>query len=289
MYRHRPSPAGSSIMRLMRDTAFASGDVPSGGSEPLSWPCFQERRPRKWPSASPSAATEAALVRAAGIEPALCCQKRVLRRRRWAMPSISGCLPMRYYALKTLGFSGRRARVGPPAIRQGPIARRTYVAPGIGPSEGGPMPKIKLTKTVVDGARPEAKDYEIRDTVTPRIPAEGHAVRTSDLHAGLHRRERPAAKACDRPLRRTDRGAGPRHCTDWLADVRRGTDPSADRAAARAAPTVKELCQSFISDYSLPRNKPSTSAATASTSTPTSSRSWDISRCRTRHAATSHD
>jgi hypothetical protein len=29
------------------------------------------------------------------------------------------------------------------------------------------MPKIKLTKTVVDGARPEAKDYEIRDAVTP--------------------------------------------------------------------------------------------------------------------------
>ena len=45
---------------------------------------------------------------------------------------------------------------------------------------------------------------------------------------------------------------------DWLADVRRGSDPSADRAAARAAPTVKELCQRFLSDYSLPRNKPST-------------------------------
>lgn len=83
------------------------------------------------------------------------------------MPNISGCLPLRYYALKTLGFWGHGAKVGPPAIRQGPISRRTYAAPGIGPSGGGPMPKIKLTKTVVDSAKPEAKDYEIRDTAAP--------------------------------------------------------------------------------------------------------------------------
>jgi SulP family sulfate permease len=37
---------------------------------------------------------------------------------------------------------------------------------GIGPSEGGQMPRIELAKTVVDGARPEAKDQEVRDTVS---------------------------------------------------------------------------------------------------------------------------
>jgi hypothetical protein len=44
---------------------------------------------------------------------------------------------------------------------------------------------------------------------------------------------------------------------DWLAEVRRGQDPSALKAAARQAPTVKELCVRFIKDYSKTRNKPS--------------------------------
>src|SRR5690606_7190239 len=45
---------------------------------------------------------------------------------------------------------------------------------------------------------------------------------------------------------------------DWLAEVRRGVDPSAERAAARQAPTVKELFDQFMTDYSESRNKPST-------------------------------
>ncbi|WP_425292933.1 hypothetical protein [Kaistia soli] len=44
---------------------------------------------------------------------------------------------------------------------------------------------------------------------------------------------------------------------DWLAEVRRGVDPSAERATARQAPTVKELFDRFITDYSESRNKPS--------------------------------
>ncbi|MFO7074004.1 integrase, partial [Pseudomonas aeruginosa] len=34
--------------------------------------------------------------------------------------------------------------------------------------------------------------------------------------------------------------------------------PAADKAEARKAPTVKELCVSFMEDYSKQRNKPST-------------------------------
>ena len=45
---------------------------------------------------------------------------------------------------------------------------------------------------------------------------------------------------------------------EWLALVRRGGDPAADKAAARKAPTVKELCVKFMEDYSKVRNKPST-------------------------------
>jgi integrase len=43
-----------------------------------------------------------------------------------------------------------------------------------------------------------------------------------------------------------------------LADVRKGKDPGAEKSAARRAPTVKELFERFIADYSEPRNKPST-------------------------------
>src|SRR5690606_41278375 len=45
---------------------------------------------------------------------------------------------------------------------------------------------------------------------------------------------------------------------DWLADIRKGHDPSAEKAAARRALTVKELCKQFIEEYSTQRNKPST-------------------------------
>jgi len=45
---------------------------------------------------------------------------------------------------------------------------------------------------------------------------------------------------------------------DWLTDVRKGKDPSAEKSDARRAPTVKELFDRFITDYSEPSNKPST-------------------------------
>jgi len=45
---------------------------------------------------------------------------------------------------------------------------------------------------------------------------------------------------------------------DWLADVRKGKDPSAEKTAARNAPSVKELCAKFIEDYSKPKNRPRT-------------------------------
>ena len=44
----------------------------------------------------------------------------------------------------------------------------------------------------------------------------------------------------------------------WLADVRRGKDPSAEKTAVRAAPSVEELCTKFIEDYSKPKDRPRT-------------------------------
>lgn len=45
---------------------------------------------------------------------------------------------------------------------------------------------------------------------------------------------------------------------EWLAEVRKGGDPSAAKNAARKAPTMKEFCHTFMEDYSNQRNKPST-------------------------------
>jgi len=45
---------------------------------------------------------------------------------------------------------------------------------------------------------------------------------------------------------------------EWLAQVRRGGDPGADKAEARKAPTDEELCKKFMEDHSKKRNKPST-------------------------------
>ena len=45
---------------------------------------------------------------------------------------------------------------------------------------------------------------------------------------------------------------------EWLAEVRKGGDPSAAKNAARKAPTMKEFCHTFMEDYSKQRNKSST-------------------------------
>jgi len=38
--------------------------------------------------------------------------------------------------------------------------------------------------------------------------------------------------------------------------VRKGKDPSVEKATARDAPSMKDLCAKFIEDYSTPKNRP---------------------------------
>jgi integrase len=45
---------------------------------------------------------------------------------------------------------------------------------------------------------------------------------------------------------------------EWLTQIRRGQDPSAAKAATRKAPTVRDLAERFIEEYSKTRNKPRT-------------------------------
>ena len=120
------------------------------------------------------------------------------------------------------------------------------------------MPKIKLTKTAADAATAGKEPYELRDANIPgfllKITPTGRKIFMVAYVAANGQRRKPAIGRFGEITVEQARSIA----QDWLADVRRGNDPSAERAAARRAPTVKELFDRFIDDYSESRNKPST-------------------------------
>ena len=134
------------------------------------------------------------------------------------------------------------------------------------------MPRLKLTKTAAESAAPDAKEYELRDTVTPgfllKVTPTGRKMFMVAYTAANGQRRKPAIGRFGEITVEQARTIA----QNWLAQARRGGDPSAERSAARQAPIMKELCARFLSDYSVPRNKPSTVKGIGSTSTPTSSR-----------------
>lgn len=120
------------------------------------------------------------------------------------------------------------------------------------------MPKLKLTKTVVDAAQKEEEPYELRDTVIPgfllKVTPTGRKIFMLAYVANNGQRRKPAIGQFGEITVEQARSIA----QDWLADVRKGKDPSAEKSAARQAPTVKQLFEQFITDYSESRNKPST-------------------------------
>ena len=120
------------------------------------------------------------------------------------------------------------------------------------------MPKIKLTKTAVDAATPKERDYELRDTIIPgflvKVTPTGRKIFMINYVSSNGQRRKPAIGRYGEITVEQARGIA----QDWLAEVRRGGDPSAERTASRQAPTVKELFERFMTDYSEVQNKPST-------------------------------
>ena len=120
------------------------------------------------------------------------------------------------------------------------------------------MPKLKLTKTIVDAAQKEEEPYELRDTVIPgfllKVTPTGRKIFMLAYVANNGQRRKPAIGQFGEITVEQARSIA----QDWLADVRKGKDPSAEKSAARQAATVKELFERFIADYSESRNKPST-------------------------------
>lgn len=120
------------------------------------------------------------------------------------------------------------------------------------------MAKIKLTKSVVDAATFRAKGYELRDTVVPgfllKVTPAGRRVFMVQYRTNAGERRKPAIGRFGELTVEQARSLA----QDWLADVRKGKDPSAEKKAARDASSVKELCTKFMEDYSKPNNRPRT-------------------------------
>jgi len=120
------------------------------------------------------------------------------------------------------------------------------------------MAILKLTKTVVETAASSGKDYELRDTIVPgfvcKVTGKGKKIFVLQYRTNAGERRKPTIGRFGELTVDQAREIA----RDWLADIRKGHDPSAAKAAARRALTVKELCKQFIEDYSTPHNKPST-------------------------------
>ena len=122
------------------------------------------------------------------------------------------------------------------------------------------MAKIKLTKSAVDAAQPQAEAVELRDTLVPgflcKITPAGRKVFMLQDRTNAGERRKPSLGLYGELTVEQARSLA----QEWLAQVRRGGDPAAEKAEARQAPTVKELCTKFMEDYSKKRNKLSTQA-----------------------------
>ena len=120
------------------------------------------------------------------------------------------------------------------------------------------MPSIKLTKTAVETAKPERRDYELRDTLTPgflcKVTPAGRKVFMLAYRTPTGERRKPSLGTFGQLTVEQAR----KLAQDHLAAVRGGADPSQERQAARGAPTVKELSERFMAEHSEARNKPST-------------------------------
>jgi len=94
------------------------------------------------------------------------------------------------------------------------------------------MAKIKLTKTAVDAATFGAKEYELRDTVVPgfllKVTRAGRKIFMVQYRTNAGERRKPAIGRFGELTVEQARAIA----QDWLADVRKGKDPSAEKTTA---------------------------------------------------------
>lgn len=147
------------------------------------------------------------------------------------------------------------------------------------------MAKIKLTKSVVDAAQAKTCDVELRDTIVPgflcKVTPTGRKVFMLQYRTNSGVRRKPALGQFGELTVEQARSLA----QDWLSEVRRGGDPGHDKAEARKAPTVKELCGRFMTDHPSCTTSRARRPATSTRSTASSSR-LSAARRLTRSRAT---
>lgn len=121
----------------------------------------------------------------------------------------------------------------------------------------------RLTKRLVDAAQPRSEEYLIWDD---EISGFGLRVMPSGRKTFLLKYRVGGGRSAT--MRKPTIGVYGTVTPDeartiakkWMAEIINGGDPSGERKSSRLAPTVSNLLDRFLSEYSLPRNQPSTYA-----------------------------
>ncbi len=108
------------------------------------------------------------------------------------------------------------------------------------------MAKIKLTKNVVDAAKPQGNDIELRDTLVPgflcKITPTGRKVFMLQYRTNSGVRRKPSLGQFGELTVEQARMLA----QDWMAEIRRGGDPGGHKAdASQGHPPGSSFCSRF--------------------------------------------
>lgn len=118
-----------------------------------------------------------------------------------------------------------------------------------------PSRKTKLTKTVVDNAQPESKEYMLWDSELSgfgvRVRPTGRKVFTVRYRNSSFRQRRATLGY----LGQTTLHLAREEARQILARVARGEDPQKDKIDARASVTMADLCERYMHEHALLKKK----------------------------------
>src|SRR5918998_4424305 len=125
------------------------------------------------------------------------------------------------------------------------------------------MSAVKITKRVVDAAKPEPERQRIWDAEVAgfclQVTPTGHKSYFYKYRVGGGRAGRVRwAKIGDHGVLTPDQARD--MARRWAAEVATGGDPAETRSAQRAAPTVSELLDRYLSEHAARKNKARTAS-----------------------------
>ncbi len=119
-----------------------------------------------------------------------------------------------------------------------------------------PSVKRKLTKRVIDGLQPEAKDLFVWDAQLPgfglRVWPSGKRVFIFQYRTKHRQTRRPVIGQYGTMTVEQARGIA----RQWAAQVHQGGDPGGERRQVRTAPTVIDLADRYMAEHARPKKRP---------------------------------